>query len=196
MDYFSLFGPHEDLARKVWTNPYPLIDLTQIPDEKLEPYLYFGATALLMKHIRDRNALTFLSRILDTLVKIEKKGESGYIVRSISYLIEAGNISDSDDFIRLVTEKLSLKEEDIMTLAEQWEQKGLQKGIEQGIQQGVQQGIQQGVQQGIQQGVQQGAFEKSLQIALGMLNKKMDIMTISEITGLTQEDIKSLKLKA
>ena len=72
MDLFSLFGPHEDLARKVWTNPYPLIDLTQIPDEKLEPYLYFGATALLMKHIRDRNALTSLSRILDTLSSSRK----------------------------------------------------------------------------------------------------------------------------
>ena len=75
-----------------------------------------------------------------------------------------------------------------MTLAEQWKQEGVQQGIQQGMQQGIQQGIQEGMQQGIHKGVQQ--------VVLGMLKKKMDVLTISEITGLTQEDIKSLKLKA
>jgi flagellar biosynthesis/type III secretory pathway protein FliH len=35
-----------------------------------------------------------------------------------------------------------------MTLAQQFEQRGVQQGIQQGMQQGIQQGMQQGMQQG------------------------------------------------
>ena len=167
MDLFSLFGDHEDMARKVWTSPYSLIDLTQIPDEELEPYLYFGATAFLMKHIRDQDAMTFLSKVLDALAKIEKSGDSGYIKRSITYLIEAGNIEDDKDFIRLVTNKLSLKEDDIMTLAEKWTQEALKQGMRQGVK----------------------------HVALGMFEERMTIDKISKITGLTIDQLEEIKPK-
>ncbi len=47
--------------------------------------------------------------------------------------------------------------------------------------------------EGIEQGIKQGAKEKQLEIAKNMLNKNIDINTISEITSLTKEEIESLK---
>jgi predicted transposase/invertase (TIGR01784 family) len=188
-DLFSLFGPHEEVARRVWTKPYQLIDLTQIPDEKLAPYLFFGTMAQIMKHIRDLDLLPFLRKSLALLKKIEETGEESYTVRSITYFIEAGNIPDGQKFIELVSRELAtLKEEDVMTLAEQWEKKGIEKGI----QQGMQQGMQQGVQQGMQQGMQQGAFEEKRQIALGMLQEKLPLSLISKVTGLSEKDLEGL----
>ena len=50
-----------------------------------------------------------------------------------------------------------------------------------------------GLAKGIEQGIEQGSKEKQLEIAKNMLNKNMDIETIIEITGLTEEEIEKLK---
>ena len=42
-------------------------------------------------------------------------------------------------------------------------------------------------------GVEQGSKEQSIKIAKKMLEKKMDIDTIMEITGLTKEEIQKLQ---
>lgn len=44
-----------------------------------------------------------------------------------------------------------------------------------------------------EEGLEEGSKQKELEIAKNMLNKNMDIETISEITGLTKEEIESLK---
>lgn len=46
---------------------------------------------------------------------------------------------------------------------------------------------------GREEGLKQGYKEKSIEIAKNMLLKDMDIKMISEITGLTMEEIKGLK---
>ena len=69
---------------------------------------------------------------------------------------------------------------------------GVKQGIKQGIEQGIKQGIEQGIKQGIKQGIEQGKKENSLQTAKKMLAKKIDTNTISEITGLTVEELKKL----
>ena len=68
-----------------------------------------------------------------------------------------------------------------------------QKAIEEaGYDKGLKTGREQGVKQGIKQGIEQGKKENSLQTAKKMLAKKFDINTISEITGLTVEELKKL----
>lgn len=47
--------------------------------------------------------------------------------------------------------------------------------------------------EGIQQGIQKGEKDKALAIAKGMLNKKMDIQTIAELTDLTHGEIENLQ---
>lgn len=55
--------------------------------------------------------------------------------------------------------------------------------------------IEKGLKQGIEQGIERGAKDKSIEIAKKMLKEKMNIETISNITGLSIEEIKALQQK-
>ena len=53
--------------------------------------------------------------------------------------------------------------------------------------------MQEGVKKGIQKGVQKGMHRKAIQTAKVLLDKKMNIHEISEITGLSVKEIENLK---
>ena len=59
------------------------------------------------------------------------------------------------------------------------------RGLEKGIERGIKQGIKQGIEQGIDKGIEKGRTE----IARTMLAKGMNIRTISELTGLSVDEI-------
>jgi len=80
---------------------------------------------------------------------------------------------------------------------EQGIEKGIEKGIEQGIELGIEQGIERGVKKGLKEGIkkgeEKGKKETLIELAKKMLTINMDIPTIISITGLTSNQIKSLK---
>jgi len=53
--------------------------------------------------------------------------------------------------------------------------------------------IKQGRQEGTQEGREEGRQEGKLEVTKKLLNKGMDIKTISEITGMSEEEIKNLR---
>ena len=54
-------------------------------------------------------------------------------------------------------------------------------------------GIKEGYNSGVNDGIEQGSNNKSIEIARNMLNKNMKIEEISELTGLSIEEIKYIK---
>jgi len=85
-------------------------------------------------------------------------------------------LNENDEFPKLMSD------EDEARLAWNTEMnEARREGLEQGIQQGIEQGIEQGLEQGIEQ------------TAKNMLNKNTDIKFISEVTGLSIEEIEKLK---
>ena len=70
---------------------------------------------------------------------------------------------------------------------------GIKEGIEKGIQEGLEKGIQEGLEKGIQEGREKGIQDKSIEVAKKMLNKKMDINLISEVTNLSKKELEKLK---
>ncbi len=50
-----------------------------------------------------------------------------------------------------------------------------------------------GIKQGKKEGKIEGAEEKSLEVIINMLKKKLDYNTISEVTGKTIEEIKEIE---
>lgn len=60
------------------------------------------------------------------------------------------------------------------------------------IEKGIKQGIEKGIAQGIEQGIEQGMSEKAYEIARKMKKKEMDYGSISDLTGLSIEDIENL----
>ena len=61
-------------------------------------------------------------------------------------------------------------------------------GIEEGIKKGKEEGIREGIEQGIEKGIEQEKYS----LAKNMKNRNMDINIISELTGLSMEEIKKL----
>ena len=80
---------------------------------------------------------------------------------------------------------------------------GFKKGMEQGMQKGIEEGMQKGIEEGMQKGIEEGmkkAIEENLQknksekteIAKKLLKLNIDIKEISEITGISIEEIKKI----
>ena len=72
-------------------------------------------------------------------------------------------------------------------------QKGQQEGWQKGQQEGWQKGQQEGWQKGQQEGWQKGRAESMEVVALNMLKKGADITFVSEVTGLSIDEINELK---
>ena len=71
--------------------------------------------------------------------------------------------------------------------------RGLKEGHASGVQEGKKLGIEEGHASGVKKGLARGAAERDRDIATNMLAKGMDAELISELTGLSEEDILELK---
>ena len=175
MDIFDLFADRKDLAKEMLVSPYHLVDLTQVSDEALKQYMWFGTAALVAKHIKDPDILPLFKTLLEALRQLANQGEESYIYTVISYVIEAGEVSDRQDFLQTIRGLEFIDEGKLMTLAEQFRQEGYQKGIQQGMQQGMQQG-----------------FEKATH-ALRILKRGVSLEQVAQATGLSLQEIEELK---
>ena len=61
-----------------------------------------------------------------------------------------------------------------------------------GMRQGIKKGKLEGIKEGIEKGIEKGRLAEQISMAIAMKNKNMDINLISEITGLTIEEIEKL----
>ena len=69
---------------------------------------------------------------------------------------------------------------------------GREEGHKVGKEEGLKEGRKEGKEEGIKEGREEGAKQKSFDIAKRMLEKGIDIETISELTGLTEKEISEL----
>ena len=98
-----------------------------------------------------------------------------------------------DEKAMLYEEGLFREKADRLAREDYVREEGMEKGRQEGMQQGIQKGMQKGMQQGMQQGMQKGRQEEKRQVILNMLKKGLDISLISEVTGLSPEEIKKLQ---
>ena len=70
---------------------------------------------------------------------------------------------------------------------------GKEEGLKEGRKEGKEEGLKEGKEEGIKEGRAEGAKRNSCDIAKRMLEKGIDIETISELTGLTAEEVSSLR---
>jgi hypothetical protein len=154
LEIFPLFGNQEAWAREWLFKPYQLIDLQRLDDEDLQKHLGSGLLEFALKYRTIRNLASFLETLLPWVDQLEKKWSQagiflGHVV--LEYVLDGVNshANEIEIFIEKVNRYLTGKlRGEVMTLAQQFEQRGVQQGIQQGMQQGIQQGMQQGMQQG------------------------------------------------
>ncbi|ADG72456.1 Rpn family recombination-promoting nuclease/putative transposase [Brachyspira murdochii] len=69
---------------------------------------------------------------------------------------------------------------------------GIEEGIKKGKEEGIREGKEEGIREGIEQGIEKGIEKEKYSLARNMKNKNMDLNLISELTGLSIEEIKKL----
>lgn len=187
-DLFDLFKENKELAMDILWKPFQLIDLNKIPDSKLQQSLLYGVVARILKHAHEKNAIAFLKSLMQDLRSIADLEGINYIYATLSYIIEAYDISRNDFTEIIRTELPFVSEEKIMTIAEQFRQEGLQRGL--------QEGKLAGLQEGLQRGKQEGLHEALKNVTLSLLGQGMSTIQITAITGLSASEIENLKARA
>ncbi|EBJ8359511.1 Rpn family recombination-promoting nuclease/putative transposase [Salmonella enterica] len=115
LDCFS----NPEIACKIYTNPFPLVDVTVLDDDEIVNHRRMAALTLLMKHIRQRDMMELLDRL--SLVMVEVSDEQVRVL--IHYMMNASE-SLSREFMQALATRLPQHEEKIMTLAETLKQEG------------------------------------------------------------------------
>ena len=93
------------------------------------------------------------------------------------------------------------KQEEFSRDNEEWEtfrsenelEEEYQLGIEYAKEEGKKEGIEEGIEKGIEKGIELGKLQGIKKVVKSMLDKNMDIKNIIDITGLSEEEILSLK---
>ncbi|MBL0881682.1 Rpn family recombination-promoting nuclease/putative transposase [Serratia ureilytica] len=163
------------LAGKLYTGDFPLVDVTVIPDEEIMGHRSMAALTLLQKHIRQRD----LAELTDRLSTILLAGylSSPQVISLIHYIIQAGESANAEAFVRELALRVPQHEEELMTIAQQLEQKGIEKGI----------------QLGEQRGIEKGRNEGKLEVARTMLANGLDRDAVMKMTGLTADDLAQIR---
>ncbi|VEN47780.1 unnamed protein product [Callosobruchus maculatus] len=118
------------LAGKLYSNAFPLVDVTVIPDDEIADHRSMAALTLLQKHIHQRD----LAELVDRLAPILLAGylSSSQVISLVHYIVQAGETSDAEAFVRELAQRVPQHGDALMTIAQQLEQKGIEKGIQLG----------------------------------------------------------------
>ncbi|MFV0568435.1 MAG: Rpn family recombination-promoting nuclease/putative transposase [Citrobacter portucalensis] len=162
------------LARQLYSEAFPLVDITVIPDDEIAQHRGVALLELMQKHIHDRDLMGLVDRLVSLL--ITSTANDSQLQTLFNYLIRYGDVSRVSEFIREVAERSPHHKEKLMTIAERLRQEGHQNGLQEGI------------QQGLEQGVQKGTQEEALRIAHIMLEQGIDRDLVQLITGLLPGD--------
>ena len=81
----------------------------------------------------------------------------------------------------------------IDTAKREGKEEGLAEGMEKGLAEGMEKGLAEGMEKGLAEGMEKGMSQRSLEIARTMLAKGMDAVTVMEITGLSERQLKQQK---
>ncbi|PIJ49998.1 hypothetical protein BL250_17655 [Erwinia sp. OLTSP20] len=155
------------LAGKLYSDNFPLVDVTVIPDNEIMGHRSMAALTLLQKHIHRRDLADLLDRLATILLREHVTGQQ--LNSLINYLLQAGETSDAEAFVRELAQRVPQHEDELMTIAQQLEQKGIEKGI------------------------QLGRNEGKLEVARTMLQNGLDRNTVMKMTGLTENDLAQIR---
>lgn len=69
---------------------------------------------------------------------------SSLVISLVHYIVQAGETSDAEAFVRELAQRVPQHGDALMTIAQQLEQKGIEKGIQLGEQRGIEKAVQKG----------------------------------------------------
>ena len=114
------------LAKTLYCGEFPLVDVTVIPDDEIMGHRSMAALTLLQKHIHRRDVSELLDKL--TLLLLTETLTREQVHSLISYLVQAGEAVDSVVFVRELAQRVPQHGDELMTIAQQLEQKGIEIG--------------------------------------------------------------------
>ncbi|EJK1788595.1 Rpn family recombination-promoting nuclease/putative transposase [Escherichia coli] len=180
MNWLDCFR-NPELAAKIYTRSFHLVDVTVLDDDEIMQHRRMGALTLLMKHSRSRD----LMMQMDRLVQLIQNSLNEELAQILFHYLLNGSEHVTVRFLQMLAQRLPQHEGNIMTLAEQLKQSGREEGIALGLERGIAQGMAQGMAQGVEQG--------KLETARNMLNAGINRKMVLELTGLSDEQLNMLK---
>jgi predicted transposase/invertase (TIGR01784 family) len=125
------------LAEKVYGRPFPLVDITVIPDEEILTHRNVAALELLQKHIQARD-ITLMAENLVQLLNSWSLGDELFDT-AVCYTFQHGDASSVPRLLDMLTRKAPHHREKIMTIAQKLEQQGRMEGRHEGLEEGKKQ---------------------------------------------------------
>ena len=173
MRWFDAFSDAE-LAKRVYTGPFPLVDISAVPDDTILTHRRIAILEFLQKHIRERDLMALTA----SLVKLLQSGYTSdkQLRMALNYILRVGFAEDKVAFFRELAKSVPQQGEVIMTLAEELIQEGMEKGMEKGL----------------EQGMEKGREEATFKIAQAMLASGIERVRVLQLTGLSEEALETL----
>ncbi len=139
------------------------------------------------------------------IVQIDKAREIAYTKNKLEKWLkfiaeesyeEREKIAEGDDLLMELNDwiKKYVNDEETQEKLNKWDlQIAKNKGYEKGKEEGQAEGLQQGIEQGKAEGIAEGTKKTQFKIIQNMLNNNMDLKDISNITGISIEEIEEIK---
>lgn len=170
------------LAKQLYTMPFPLVDITVVPDDEIVQHRRVALLELMQKHIRQRDLLGIVEHL--TAILLSGYANDRQLKTLFNYLIHSGKALRLGKFIREVAQRVPQHKEKLMTIAERLREVGRR--------QGKREGRQEGLEKGRLEGVEEGQRAEARRIAQTMLAEGMALETVLRITGLSEADIRGV----
>ena len=154
--------------------PFPLVDITVVPDDEIVQHRRVALLELMQKHIRQRDLLGIVEHL--TAILLSGYANDRQLKTLFNYLIHSGKALRLGKFIREVAQRVPQHKEKLMTIAERLREVGRR----------------QGKREGRLEGVEEGPRAEALRIAQTMVAEGMALETVLRITGLSEADIRAV----
>ena len=118
LDHFEDSGT----ALQLYSTPFPLVDVTVIPDDEIMQHRSMAALTLVQKHIRQRDMAQLLDKLTRLFMLEKMSGQQ--ITVLVNYMVQAGNTQDVQTLLYKLAQRVPQHGEKLMTMADQLREEG------------------------------------------------------------------------
>lgn len=175
------------MANELYTQPFPLVDVTVIDDNELVNHRKVAVMELAMKHKYLRDEFDTIIPLLAQALN-QQYNDDNDIVTILNYLFIALDSPKFEHIVQQLSEQADKHQEVIVNIAQRLQDKDRQEGLQQGIEQGIELGIEKGREE-----ERLLAHQRQLDMAHNLLKNGVSLDLIVESTGLSREELISLQ---
>lgn len=173
-----------EIASNLYSQPFPLVDITVIDDNELVNHRKVAVMELAMKHRDLRDNIEKITQLLAEAMN-RNYHHSDDIITIFNYLFITMDSPHFETVVNQLIYQLENNQEDIMNIAQRLKNQGLQEGIDIGVNRGI--------DIGVNRGIDIGANKKQHEIALKGLQLGTSIELICQLTGLSYQEVLNLR---